>query len=265
MVIISFVLLLFLVVVFMSFQKQDEIYRMQISSDAQTVLSRLTENINTISKNGHGYFRYFSLPQQLHGYTPYNVSIDENYIEIEYGLERQGNYLLTDEVELIYLNKGVVPNCISNHQGTIIISDICGNSDSGCGFIVSCDPGDADNCASCNPANVTEIAQSSVSSCGYYGCATDEWHLYKLEPTRSGTIDIVFESNATMLSDAKTDMMIYDIGATGCSAPDIVYQLEPRTEYSFDVILGSTYIIALDSDSQGCEYSGAYTLSLTLT
>ena len=63
MLAISFMLLVFLIIIFMMVQKQDESYNFKVFLDAKKVAKSVADNKNTIAQQGHGYYRYFSVPE----------------------------------------------------------------------------------------------------------------------------------------------------------------------------------------------------------
>ena len=264
-VVISFVMLVFLVVVLIVLQKQDESYKFQRYLDAKRVATSIADNINMISINGHGYYRYFSVPDTLYGNTEYEVSASDNFLWINYSDENAVGPLVTENVTIVRLEKGEDElNCVSNHHGEVVISDICGLSDQGCGSVQSCDPGDLDTCPTCDTPDPVEIHQNSISECPYYGCSTDEWHIYKIIPDRDGNLKVTFQGTGTMSGLDKTDMVFYDYTANGCSSPDVIFQLETQTSHIFTVQEGDTYILGLDVDALDCSYNGTYQLTMEL-
>jgi hypothetical protein len=125
-VVTGFVLLIFLLVLIMVFQKQSETHDFQVFLDAKRVASIVSGNINMISQNGHGYYRYFSVPKQLYGYTDYNMAIADNFLEISYTGTTWSVQLPTNNVTIASLAKGDnETNCIGNYNGRIIINTTC--------------------------------------------------------------------------------------------------------------------------------------------
>ncbi len=265
-VIIGFVMLIFMVVLLIVFQKQEESYQFQVLLDAKAVSRTLAGNINVISQNGNGYSKYFSVPSYLHGPTRYEVQISGNFLFLNYSGTGLMTPLITDNVSIIQLEKGEhLENCVMNEGGEVVINTICGLSNQGCGTVQSCDPMDNDNCPTCDTPDPETINENSRSTCSSYGCSDDEWHLYKVVPSVSGSLEITFTGTGNMTGSDKTDLMFYDYIADGCSSPDIVFQLEPQTTWNFAVTAGNTYIIGLDSDSTGCDDGGSYELETVLT
>ncbi len=260
-VVVSFVMLVFLVILLIVFQKQDESYKFQRYLDAKRVATSIADNINVISINGHGYYRYFSVPEVLYGNTEYNISAGDNFLWINYADENTVAPLVTDNVTIVHLEKGESEsNCVYNSYGEVLVNDICGLSDMGCGSVQSCDAGDFDTCPTCDVPDPVQIHQNSISQCSFYGCSTDEWHIYKIVPEKSGNLKITFRGSGTMTGSDKTDMIFYDYTANGCNSPESIFQLETQTSHVFSVQGGNTYILGLDVDSPDCSYNGTYTL-----
>lgn len=125
-VVVGFVMLMFLVILLVVFQKQAETYNLQVFIDAKKVASTIASNIDMISQNGHGYYRYFSIPEQLYGYTDYNVSVDGNFLWIDYAGNTYSTELITNKVTIMNLTKGETEmNCIINLNGNITIDRTC--------------------------------------------------------------------------------------------------------------------------------------------
>jgi|GEM_PF-4047135 len=273
-VVISFVMLVFLVVVLIVLQKQDESYTFQRFLDAKRVATSIADNINMISINGHGYYRYFSVSEMLHGNTEYNISASDNFLWINYADENTAAPLVTENVTIVHLEKGEDEvNCVSNHHGEVIINDICGLSDQGCGVIHVCPVAvceGPDHNPSCDSPEPAEIGQNSISECTFYGCSTEEWHAYKVVPDRDGSLEITFEGTGTMPGapgGQKSDLVFYRYSEDGGCVDDsdiVVWDMEPQANHIYDVSAGETYIIGIDVDSTGCEFNGTYVLTTEL-
>ncbi len=269
-IVISFVLLVFLVMTFLTFQKQDETRMTNLFLDAKKAGSRLAGNINAISKNGDGYYRWFSLPGQLYGSTDYNFTIEENFLSMDYGEGTWASPLLTNNASIECLSKGEDgQNCIVNEEGKVVVNEICDLSDRGCGSVRRCDPADDDNCSSCDEPEPAHLAPDSLSHCESYGCfysdsPTSEWHFYKVVPGRSGTLSVTFTGTGSMPEDLRSDIIFYDYDDDGCVPSGQAFNIEPQTTESYAVEACKTYIIAIDYDSN-CTYGGEYWLETELT
>jgi len=125
-VVVGFVMLIFLVLLMMAFQKQSESYDLQVFLDAKKVVSIVVSNIDMISQNGNGYYRYFSVPSQLYGYTDYGLEISENFLWINYSGMTYSAPLITNNVTIVDLVKGEnETNCIQNINGKITLNRTC--------------------------------------------------------------------------------------------------------------------------------------------
>ncbi len=125
-VVISFVLLVFLVILLIVFQKQTDAYQLQVYLDAKRVTQSVADNINMISRNGHGYYRYFSVPDYLQGYTEYNITEAGKFLAVEYGTQTWATPIITNDVTILNLVKGDnETNCITNSYGAITINGTC--------------------------------------------------------------------------------------------------------------------------------------------
>jgi hypothetical protein len=261
----SMILLLFIIVILITFQKQGEAHDIQVSLDAQRITKTLSENINSISKNGDGYYTYFTLPNYVYGYTDYDFSISSNFLEISYSGINWESQLVTDNITMTPLVKGHdSENCIMNENGRVVVSNVCGSYDAESGEVVSCDPGDIDDCATCYSNQTPTIISTSRSVSQSFGCSTEEWHLYKLVPARDGTLSISFTSDASVSGELRTDLIFYDYTTNGCSLPYQYFNMEPSHTEEISVSGGNSYIIALDSDSPNCGQGGSYILTTEL-
>jgi len=125
-VVVGFVALVFLIMMIIIFQKQSESFEFQVYLDAKKVASTIADNVNMISQNGHGYYRYFSVPSTLHGNTDYDVSFDRNFLWINYTDVTYSVRLVTNDVEVDNLTKGDnETNCVTNVEGRITIGTPC--------------------------------------------------------------------------------------------------------------------------------------------
>lgn len=265
MLVTGFMLLIFIIVTFSVMQKENDSYRFKVFMDAKRVANSIAENINTISQEGHGYYKYFSIPEKLYGYTSYGINLQGNFLEINWSDQNWATNLITSNVSIIHLEVGEDrTNCVINIGGLVVISDVCNQSDSACGSVQDCDPMDTDACPTCFTPSPVKIHQNSLSNCNYYGCSTSEWHIYQVIPDRDGDLKVTFRGTGTMLGDQKTDLMFYDYSNGGCSSPVIKFQIETQSAHIFSVEAGKTYVIALDVDSSSCAQSGSYWLKTEL-
>jgi len=125
-VVVGFVALVFLIVLIITLQKQNEAYGLQVSLDAKRVCQSVADNINMIARNGDGYYRYFSVPSYLQGYTDYNITAADGLLEIRYASENWAAQLITENTTILALKKGEnETNCIINKRGGIVINGTC--------------------------------------------------------------------------------------------------------------------------------------------
>lgn len=123
--VISFLLLIFLVVVATSTQKHRESNALKTLLDAKRVANSVADNINTISQQGPGYYRRFSLPETIFGYTDYDVTIAANIVEISWGDQAWSTQTAASNVMVMELRKGDESNCIVNKNGEICVTPYC--------------------------------------------------------------------------------------------------------------------------------------------
>ena len=119
-------MLVFMVIMFAALQKQQDAYDLQIFLDAKSVAGSVADNINMIAKNGDGYYRHFSVPESLYGFTEYDVTVSGNFLEISYAGSNWAAPLITDNVSIVRLEKGEnKDNCVSNYGELIVINSVC--------------------------------------------------------------------------------------------------------------------------------------------
>ena len=108
-------------------QKQAEAHNLQGFMDAKTVASTVADNINMLAQNGHGYYRCFSIPEQLFGFTDYDINfgdtdITDSSVWINYSDSTWSTQIISNDVTIINLTKAeYLRNCITNNNGQITI------------------------------------------------------------------------------------------------------------------------------------------------
>lgn len=265
MMAISFMLLVFLIITFLMIQKQDESYKFKVFLDAKRVANSIADNINTISQEGHGYYRYFSVPEKLYGQLDYDVVVSGTFLEINWSDQNWDAHLITSNVTIVHVEKGENKRiCVINRRGNIIINDICTDSNSECGRVQSCDSNDTDTCPTCFTPVPPVLHENSLSNCGSYGCNTSEWHFYQVVPTEDGNLKVTMRGTGSMTGDDKTDLIFYYYTDNGCNSPVQKMQLETQSSHIFPVEAGKTYVIGLDVDSPNCGEGGSYWLNTEL-
>ena len=128
--VMGIVMLIFMVVLMVIYEKNSEIVQTKIFLEAKVVTNSIATNINTISVQGDGYYKYFTIPEKLYGETDYNITLYINSVELRWG--DSPDYYYTWSKSLITanvngsVNKGL--NKVINCDGTVYI----GNSSTSC-------------------------------------------------------------------------------------------------------------------------------------
>ena len=121
----AFILLIFIILVLYAHQKITESNEFREILDAKRICQSFASNINTISKQGPNYYRYFSIPLKVYGGREYNLSNYKNIIEISWESKYSpfSTSILTENVTIICLDKGMdKKNKILNDDGNILIT-----------------------------------------------------------------------------------------------------------------------------------------------
>lgn len=122
-VIIGFMLLIFIILVFAAGEKTTESNEFRTFIDAKRIAVSITDNINTISRLGSGYYRYFSIPEKIYGDYGYEINITGNLVEITWENYVWSDQLITSNVTVFCLDKGMTKkNKILNDNENIWIT-----------------------------------------------------------------------------------------------------------------------------------------------
>jgi hypothetical protein len=129
--IISFMFLVLTLglVILLAIDKTSESAEMKTYLDVKRIGESIKDNINTVSQQGPGYYRYFRLPSRIKGDYDYNVSVYGNdlYITWNHRLSPFSTQLVTANVSIINLKKGLSNrNCVFNDDGVVKIKQLCG-------------------------------------------------------------------------------------------------------------------------------------------
>ncbi|MFH1722038.1 MAG: CARDB domain-containing protein [Candidatus Altiarchaeota archaeon] len=120
----GFILIIFIMVSLLSIRKIQDSTQIKIFSDAKSVTDSFADNINTISEQGSGYFRYFTLPGLLYSQEEYSLVVSSNIVEILWGEERAwARQIINSNVTVHCLDYGRnYSNRALNEEGRIIIT-----------------------------------------------------------------------------------------------------------------------------------------------
>jgi len=103
---IAFLILVLIVVSAMALEKNIESRELKTLLDVKRVGVSLKDNIDMISQQGHGYYKYFSIPETVHGDYDYNVTVSNNILEITWADKVWSTQLNTPDVVIYSLDKG---------------------------------------------------------------------------------------------------------------------------------------------------------------
>ncbi len=84
--VLGIIMLIFMVVMLIIYEKNSEIIETKTFLDAKRVTTSIVTNINTISVQGDGYYLYFTIPEKLQGYHNYTGSIRGNSVELTWDM-----------------------------------------------------------------------------------------------------------------------------------------------------------------------------------
>lgn len=120
---VGFVLLIFIVVLLLALEKSGFAYNLKLFLNARSVAKSLAVNVNTISEQSAGYFRYVSFPSRLFGDVDYDLSASEDTVSIIYGGDEWTEHVISANVTLFCLDKGEgLRNRIENTGKAVIIT-----------------------------------------------------------------------------------------------------------------------------------------------
>ncbi|MFH1788127.1 MAG: CARDB domain-containing protein [Candidatus Altiarchaeota archaeon] len=120
---VAFVLLIFLVVVSLALEKNSLANNMKLYLDARSVTESFASNINTISEQSSGYYRYVSFPSFLYGRVDYNLSSARNFVSIQYKGSEWVAQTLASNITIHCISKGLDnANRFENTGDAIIVT-----------------------------------------------------------------------------------------------------------------------------------------------
>jgi len=123
MVAVVSLLLVFTLVALLSLRKSEESTELKEFISAKMIAMRFAENINMVSEQGSGYWRYFHLPKYIYGEQNYSLNVAGSLVEISWGSRGWSTYLLTGNVHLHCLDLGEnYTNRVVNEGGVIHIT-----------------------------------------------------------------------------------------------------------------------------------------------
>lgn len=79
---LGLLIIVFMFILILTIHKTSESSRIKTTIDAKRITESIKDNINMISQQGKGYYRYFSLPKQIKGGYAYEVAASDNVVEV---------------------------------------------------------------------------------------------------------------------------------------------------------------------------------------
>ena len=120
---VGFLLLIFTIVVMMALDKSTQSSELKTFLDAKRIGESIRDNVNMISQQGPGYYKYFSVPLQLHGGYDYNITINGSVMELSWADKAWATQLMNADTRIYSLDKGTLKrNKVLNDGGIIEIS-----------------------------------------------------------------------------------------------------------------------------------------------
>lgn len=120
---VAFVLFIFLIVLSLALEKNSLANNIKLYLDARSVAESFASNVNTISQQSSGYYRYVSFPSYLYGGVDYNVSSAKNFISIEYRGSEWVTQTLAANITIHCLSKGRdYANRFENSGGAVVVT-----------------------------------------------------------------------------------------------------------------------------------------------
>lgn len=121
---LGFILLIFIIVGLLAMWKMADANQIKIYGTAKRTADSFADNINTISEQGSGYYRYFTLPGRLYGQENYTLHSGGNIVEIVWGDNQAwARPIITGNVTIHCLDYGRnYTNRVANEEGRIIVT-----------------------------------------------------------------------------------------------------------------------------------------------
>lgn len=101
------ILLVFSVTVLFAMDKMRAASEFKTYVDGKRVAAIVRDNINTVTQQGTGYYKFFSIPTYLRGGYAYNISVRKGVLELSYEGRTYSSRLNTENVTVYSLDKGV--------------------------------------------------------------------------------------------------------------------------------------------------------------
>jgi hypothetical protein len=164
---VSFLVLIFLIIVLLALNKSTESSQLKSYLDAKRIGESVRDNINMISQQGPGYYKYFSVPEEIHGSYEYNITISQNVLEVMWADQTWSTQLITPDVRVYSLDKGLTKlNKVMDRDGVIEITGHRPNLRPDCGSLNITSDGTMMN-VTFDILNDAHVGDSNVTSASF--------------------------------------------------------------------------------------------------
>lgn len=103
-----FVLFMLVVLALFASERNRESSDLKMLIDLRRICSSFADNINNIAEQGPGFYRYFSLPAYVYGYSDYSVYVYRNFVEVSAGNHSVIDYIVYPNVSIYCLDKDLM-------------------------------------------------------------------------------------------------------------------------------------------------------------
>ena len=99
--------MIMIILVLISMNKSSEADELKLYLDAKRVGGKIVDNLETINREGLGYYKYFSIPEYLVGMTEYNVTLRGGVLTLQYEDKAFSRRISNANVSVHSLSKGL--------------------------------------------------------------------------------------------------------------------------------------------------------------
>lgn len=119
---IVFVLFILVLAAAYASQKTGEGDDIKLKADCTRIAQSFADNINNIAEQGHGFYKYFSLPEKAYGGNDYNISLYSTWVEINSNNYSYVTQTVTSNITIFCLDYGYTKrNKVFNENENIYI------------------------------------------------------------------------------------------------------------------------------------------------
>lgn len=118
---IGFLLLIFIMMVLVAIEKNRESNEIKMFLDAKRICKSVASNINTVSEQGEGYYRHFSIPKEVYGGHNYTIRTYRNFVEISWDKYVWSTQIIASNITILCINVDEGKRNYVFNNGTIYI------------------------------------------------------------------------------------------------------------------------------------------------